>query len=253
MTLEQAEKAASGELDDEALQQQQLDQHSSKQATETTKTKKKVATKKKSSYYYDDEMDEDGEDFLEDEYVLPPSLSAASNPFAAKVAGKKTKSQFATGAMMDSNAKKALSVKVGLFLFVPTMGGMWTREYLRRGREELYVKKGLAILEAQRAEYFNVTGAVAADADVEDEIKKLKKNATKTDDDEDDDDDENDDDEDENEDTTDRRRSSPGNRPKRPSGNDGGGSSSSGPSSDLGYGKASDDDIDKLKNLFGKS
>jgi hypothetical protein len=137
-----------------------------------------------------------------------------------------------------------LTLKVGLAFFGPTYGFMIGREYVRRRREEAYVKKGLEILEAQKAEYFNITGT-SNDADVGDALKGLKnKNATNTDDEEDDDED---DDDDEPEPPSSARRT-----PRKPSG-DPPKSGGDGGTDSAGNAKPSAADIDKLNKLLGKS
>jgi hypothetical protein len=138
-----------------------------------------------------------------------------------------------------------LTLKVGLAFFGPTYGFMIGREYVRRRREEAYVKKGLEILEAQKAEYFNITGT-SNDADVEDALKGLKsKNTTTSTNDEDDDED----DEDPEPPSSARRapRKPLGDPPK--SGDDSGGGSVGKSEND----KPSAADIDKLNKLLGKS
>jgi hypothetical protein len=120
------------------------------------------------------------------------------------------------------------------------------REYVRRRREERYVKKGLEILEAQKAEYFNITNT-KNDVDVEDELKDLKnKNNTQTEDDDDDDDDDTD------VPPTTTRRS-----PRKPLGdppkNSGGSGNTGSGNSNAGSSKPSAADIEKLNKLLGKS
>ena len=142
---------------------------------------------------------------------------------------------------------KMLTLKVSVGLFIPTWGAMGVREFVRRRKEEQYVKKGLEILEAQKAEYFNIT-ETTPDSDIEDELKDLKDSDDDENEDADqDDDDDDDDDDDEEEDDDDEpptRRS-----PKRPSG----GPTSGGGGDDGDGGRPSEDDLKRLGDIFNKS
>ena len=212
-------------------------------------------TKSKSAFdYYGDEDDDEEDDFLNDighDFSVP--ASQADKALAERLQSS-TSDKFAARYQTKS---KATTFKVGLAFFGPTYGFMIVREYVRRRREETYVKKGLEILKAQKAEYFNVT-ETTPDSDVEDALKNLKnKNSTKADDDDDDDDDDYDDDDDNDEDDDDDEPEPPRRRPPRkplgngPKGDGGAGSGSK--SDDPGYGKPSDEDIDRLKRLYGNS
>ena len=245
ISREQAEKIEQGEMDGRWVQ--------AKTTLSTTEPEKQPAaapkkTVKQSSLYGDDEdFDDEDDDFLEDEVVGSSSPRAASQ--ADQTAAKRLQSR-SNFAAYHQGKTKALTIKVGIAFFVPTYGALIVREYFRRRREEAYVQKGLEILEAQKAEYFNITNT-SADSDVEDALKNLKKNETKTDDDDDDDDDEDDDDEEDDDDDEedDRPRGRRGG-PRRPLG-DGGGDS--GGSSGDGSGRPSDEDLDKLNQMFKRS
>lgn len=181
--------------------------------------------------------DDEDDDYLT-ETDVGPTIGTQADLQASQNLGKV--SQFAG---YHQPKTTTLTLKVGAAVFVPTFGAQIAREAYRRRKEEIYVKKGLEVLEAQKAEYFNIT-AKTADSDVEDELKDLKKD----DDDENDDDDEEDDDEEDDEDDQDdepqsRRRPK---KPTPPDDNDGG-------DSDPGYGKPSDEDLDRLNKMFGKS
>jgi len=209
--------------------------------------------------YYGDEDDED-DDFLDD---IGNAFSVPASQSDKALAERLQSSTNENFAAYHKGKSRSLTVKVGVAFFVPTYGFMIVREYVRRRREETYVQKGLEILKAQKAEYFNVT-ETTADSDVEDALKDLKnKNATSTDEDDDDDDDEDDeddeDDDDDDDDTSDdddddddepeppRRRS-----PRKPLGGGPKGGAGGG-SDDPGYGKPSDEDVDRLKRLYGNS
>ena len=238
ISREQAELIEEGELDGRSVEAKTA------LAPEPEKpaAPKKAATKKQSSYYDDDDED----DFLEEE-VIGKAASQTDQTAAKRL---QSRSNFAAYHQGKSNS---LTVKVALAFFVPTYGAMIIREYVRRRKEEVYVKKGLEILEAQKAEYFNVTGT-AADADVQDALKNLKKNETKTDDDEDEDDDEDDEDDEEDDDDDDEEDVKPRGRkggPRKPTGGGGGDDGGSSGSGD-GSGRPSDEDLDKLNQLFNR-
>ena len=102
----------------------------------------------------------------------------------------------------SSGPTKKMYITAATSILVLPVTWLQTREFLRGRREQQYVEKGLKILEAQKAEYFNVTSS-ADDADIEDELKDLKDKDDDGDDDDDDDDDEDDDDDDDDEDDDD--------------------------------------------------
>jgi len=226
----------------------EAEKHMAKSEASKGKAPAKSVKKKSSSDFLYDDIDDDFA-FTEEDVAKGLTGYQVDNEIANKIKAK-TSSQFAA---YNKGKSTALTVKVAIALFAPTFGGMFIREHVRQRKEEAYVKKGLEILEAQKAEYFNVT-STAADSDVQDALKGLKKgkNATDTKDkkdvDNDDDDDDNDDDD---EDAAPPRSSSSPPRPKRPSG--GGDKDSSGSGSDPGYGRPSDEELDRLNKLFGKS
>ena len=232
MSKNQADRLDEGELDVSELESASIFQ----QPTESAAAESK---QKQSSFGYGEEEDDDDFFLEEDE---SGAASQADQATAEKLQARTTK-EFAA---YQQGKSKSLTIKVGLCFFVPTYGFMIVREYVRRRREETYVQKGLEILEAQKAEYFNVT-AKSDDSDVEDELKGLKNNSTSTDDDDTDEDKDDDDDDSEDDDEPPKpsRRSG---KPKRPSG-DGGGDEGGDP----GYGKPSDEDLDRLNKMFGKS
>jgi hypothetical protein len=196
---------------------------------------------------YGDTSDEDNDEdllllFNDDEFGQSKTASQEDKAVGDRLRAS-TSDQFAA---YHSKKSVGLTIKVAVAFFGPTYGFMFGREYVRRRREEAYVKKGLEILEAQKAEYFNITGT-SNDIDVQDELKDLKnKNATNTDSDEDDDDDDDDDDDEPEPPPTSRRtpRKPLGDPPKNSGGNG---------SSNNGNDKPSAEDIDKLNKLLGKS
>jgi hypothetical protein len=202
--------------------------------------KKKTAAK--SSFGYGEEDEE------EDDFLMEETTPVAAEPQKTQAASHSTRQSFAA---YQQGKSRTLKVKVALCFFVPTYGFMFGREYVRRGRERAYVKKGLEILEVQKAEYFNIT-STTNDSDVQDALKGLKKNETKTDDDDEDEDDDEDDEDDDDEEEEDKGpRPSRGKPPRRPRGDGDGGSSGDG--SDSGDGKPSAEDLDKLNKMFGRS
>ena len=234
MSKSQAQQLEEGSLDVSEIESSSV----FKQPAESTpKTQQPSKT-----FDYGEEDDEDDDDFLFDDEGSRGSASQADQATAEKLQAKTTR-EFAA---YQKGKSKALTIKVGLCFFVPTYGFMIVREYVRRRREEAYVQKGLEILEAQKAEYFNVTSKTD-DSDVQDALKGLKKNATKTDEDDDDDDDDDEDEDDEDEPPQPTRG---GKKPKRPSGGGDEGGDSGG---DPGYGKPSDEDLERLNKMFGKS
>jgi hypothetical protein len=238
MTRKQAERMEQGDV--RVIEQIKAEVPSTFTAPPTS-----TSEQKKTSVvdYGDDEEDEEDHILLEEsDYLFPSGPASQSDKIRSEKIQAKTVDKFAA---QYRGKSKSLSIKVGVAFFVPTYGVLIVREYIRRRREEAYVKKGLEILEAQKAEYFNIT-ETTPDSDVQDALKGLKKNATKTDDDDDDDDDEDDDDNDD-----DDEPEPPSRRPPRKPKGDGGGGQGGG--SDRDNGKPSDKDIDKLKNIFNKS
>jgi hypothetical protein len=228
----------------------QTNQPQEKQAT----TPKKKATASKKAFDYGDEEDDDGfeEDFFTDEKSMGAprntrGRSSISKSDSAKSANFQaaTKSQFSGMGPKSKSQSKLLTLKVSVGLFIPTWGAMGVREYVRRGKERTYVQKGLEILEAQKAEYFNVT-ETTDDSDIEDDDDEDDDDDDSDDEDGDDEDDDDDEDNDEEDEPSSRRR------PKRPSGgggDDGGNSDGAGD----GSGRPSDDDLKRLGDIFDKS
>ena len=238
-------------FDKAAISDAEAEKHMAQSQVSKGKAPAKPAKKKSSSDFLYDDIDEDFA-FTEEDVAKGLPGYQADNEIANKIKAK-TSTQFSA---YNKGKSTALTVKVAIALFVPTFGGMFIREHVRQRKEEAYVKKGLEILEAQKAEYFNVT-STTADSDVQDALKGLKKgkNATDTKNQKDDDDD--DDDDGDDDDAAPPRSSSSSPRPKRPSGGgdkDGSDSGSgSGSGSDPGYGRPSDEELDRLNKLFGKS
>jgi hypothetical protein len=217
-----------------------------------------VSSKKKPSQsVYGDNVQDAEDDFDLDEeddnaFNARRSVSRADEANAKRMQARTTTQQFAG---YDKPKTTMLYVKVGTGLFIPTFGVMFAREHVKQIKEEAYVKKGLAILKAQEAEYFNITSSTT-DSELEDELKGLKNNST--DEDDEDDEDEDDEDDDDDDEPENRRRG-----PKRPRGggdgdDDDGGTGSgsgSGGGSDPGTsdGKFTDEDRNRLNSLFDKS
>ena len=245
MSEEQASKLIEGELPD--------DMPPAGSALDTTtgsllqSDQKKKPSKVSSSIDYGDEDGEDDE-FMDFEKIGSSSTDRKSIQAQKVVADRLQsagRSQF-SGIDPSKTKTRGLYVKVSVALFIPTWGAMGVREFVRRRKEEAYVQKGLKILAAQRAEYFNIT-ETTADSDIQEELKDLKDDSEEDDDDDDSEDDDDDDDDDDDEPDVPPPSSRKG--PKKPSG--GGGTSGSG--GDLGYGKPSDDDLKRLGDLFNKS
>ena len=160
-------------------------------------TSKGAATTTKPSSVFDDYGDIDDED---DDGFFDNAENDFSTPASQADKARADKLQSATSdkfAAYHKGKSRSTTIKVGVAFFLPTYGFMIVREYVRRRREERYVQKGLEILKAQKAEYFNVT-ETKSDSDIEDALKDLKKkNATGTDEDDDEDDDDDDEDDDE--------------------------------------------------------
>jgi hypothetical protein len=236
MSREAIEQVERGEVSvDEALaEQKQQARDKSTTAEESLKQEKKKHTS--SSSLYGDDEDQDDDELLGADITYAPA-SQADQTAAAQLQGMQ-RSQFAAKIKGRSSFQ---TIKVGVGLFIPTFGAMCVREYVRQGREEAYVKKGLEVLKAQRAEYFNITESTS-DVELEDELKGLKKNETAIYDDEEDDDD---DDDEEPEPPSRQTRKPLGPRPD--AGGAGGGAGAS------GNGRPSEEDINRLKRLLNKS
>ena len=263
MTNEQATLVNQGQLSRNDLQGQFDFGSTSTQQQQHQQTSPKNNKDDDSYDEFSDDVDLDDDmeewDSISTSNSGPTTLAAPSAAMAA--ASGPSSSGFASNADRSARKQRMTQIQVGTLIFGPTFGGTMIREYVRRRREEAYVTKGLEIQKAQYAEYFNVT-ETTKDSDLEDELKGIKnKNETSTDDDEDEDDDEqdnsNDDDEEDDSDEDDDepeppRGSSSRGGPKRPS-PPGDGGSSGGSDADPGYGKPSDEDLDRLNSMFNKS
>ncbi len=254
-TQEQASKLIEGEVPDDISESKSIfdtQSQSEKDQVERQKQQQQQQLnpqqKPKSAFDYGDEDDEE-DDYLEfqERSSVASSKKGLASQAERKVAERlqsTTRSQF-SGIDPSKTKSRALYLKVSVGLFIPTWGAMGVREFVRRRKEEVYVKKGLEILEAQKAEYFNVT-ETTSDSDIEDELKDLK-DGDEDDDSDDDADDADDDDDDDEEPKTPPPSSRKG--PKRPSG----GGGSDGNSGGSGDGRPSDDDLKRLGDLFNKS
>jgi len=185
MTRNQADEIIAGTMENPS---ETIDSLS--QATQPESPKEEVKkVKAKQDSLYGDVADED--DFEDDEFQLEAtdaidstgSLTAGGQigRTKAKAMQSSKKTQFAA---YQTEKNPVLYTKVGVGLFIPTFGAMFIREMVRQRKEEAYVKKGLEILEAQKAEYFNVT-STSEDSDLEDELKDLKSKDEEKDDDDD--------------------------------------------------------------------
>ena len=246
MTNEQATLVNQGQLSRNDLQGQfDFGSTSTQQHQQQTSPENNKDDDSYDEFSDDVDLDDDVEewDSISTSNSGPTTLAAPSAAMAA--ASGPSSSGFASNADRSARKQRMTQIQVGTLIFGPTFGGTMIREYVRRRREEAYVTKGLEIQKAQYAEYFNVT-ETTKDSDLEDELKGIKnKNETSTDDEEDD----SDDDDDEPEPP---RGSSSRGGPKRPS-PPGDGGSSGGSDSDPGYGKPSDEDLDRLNSMFNKS
>jgi len=129
------------------------------------------------------------------------------------------------------------ATQVGFFISVGTVWGRWQNKVEREK-----VKKGIALFETQRAEFFNVTGESESDEDIMNDLKNRKTNSTLNDSDDDDED------------------VPPPSSKKRPKPNNNGPSSGGGSGNipkpgDTGRNdnsSPSDEDVDRLKRLFDK-
>ena len=162
----------------------------------------------------------------------------------------------------QSTTKNSKIAKIG----TPVAGGvffgiMFLRNKIRMDRERAFVQDNIEKLEQQKAEYFNVTGQALSDDDLMESLRTASGNVTIGDEDmEDGDDEEQDEDE-----TESSYISSNPKRPRPGSPKSGGpsigpnlkGSEKSSQSENREKGddegsKASDEDIEKMKNLFKK-
>ena len=284
ISIEQAEQLTNGEMPDEV--RDNIDAKSSVGKT-TGLSKEDAITKTKKSDLYG-EYDADDDEFNEDEYAdeeylfgtessdsgtaIDPRKQRASGSFASSSGSSSTSSTDVSNkiskgtkdSFSGGSKTKPITVyaSVGVACFIPTFGLFGVRDFIRNRKEEKNVKKGIEIIEAQRAEYFgtdkngknitdtnsNSTDTTDSDSDIDDELKDLK----------DSDDDDDDDDDDEPEPPKRKRRS----LPKTPQGDGSGGDSSGGGGSSSGYDNdngggddngPSDDDIQRLGDIFNKS
>jgi hypothetical protein len=251
ISTEEAEKLAAGIVENDDDGDVVLGQASAEDESDlvaggaTKKIKMPKKSKQKSQYDYGEDEYEEEDDALDFEFegdIKESDLHQNKMP---------TLTPGTTGGFaMSSQSKPTTKMYVTCAFSILVVPVTWlqTREFLRGRREQQYVEKGLKILQAQKAEYFNVTSETK-DSDIEDELKDLK-NKDDDDDDEDDDDDDDSDEDDEDDDEDDDRPS----RPKKPRGggpddddddDDDGGDDDSGP--------PSDEDVDRLNKMFGKS
>ncbi|KAL3935693.1 MAG: hypothetical protein SGBAC_008834 [Bacillariaceae sp.] len=257
VSQDQATQMSEGEIPDDLPEQTGFSPN--KEATEASDARKKKEFSK-NSYDYGDEDDDDYD--LEDEYFLQeqgkgsrssPGRKATSQSDSKRAMAFQagTKSSFSGVGTKSEGQKRTQTVKVAVGAFIPTFGAMFLREFVRRRKEENYVKKGLEILKVQKAEYFNITESTA-DSDIEDELKDLKDDDEDDKDDDDDDDDEDDDEDDDDEDDDEDDAPASRRRPKRPTGGGDSGDGSSGGSGD-GDDRPSADDLKRLGDIFDKS
>jgi hypothetical protein len=292
ISIEQAEQLGKGEMPDEV--RDNIDAKSSVGKTTGLSKEDAIIKTKKSDLYGeydastnddddgDDDFDEADEEYLfgteksdsgtaidvrkqrASSFASSSSGSSASTDVSNKIS-KGTKDSFSGG---SKTKPIKLYASVGVACFIPTFGLFGVRDFIRNRKEEKNVKKGLEIIEAQRAEYFgidkngkNITDTnstdTTSDGDIDDELKDLKDG---------DDDDDDDDDDDEPEPPKRKRRSLPKTPPGDGSGGSGSGSGSgsggdsSGSGSSGGYDNdnggedgPSDDDIQRLGDIFNKS
>ena len=229
MTVAQREEAQNGNLE-KVLQELEERQEAQRAQQKASAAKKKTPRKKATKSSFDDYGDD--EDDMEENAVLEEAAASMVISQEAKDEAERLKEGRRDNfAGYHQEATKSLYIKVGVAFFVPTYGTLAVREFVRRRKEADYIEKGLEVLKRQKAEYFNETEVTDED-DEDDE-----------DDDEDDDDDYEDDDDDYDEPVSRRKP-----RPKP----DGGGGDSGGTDGN-GYGKPSDEDLDRLNKLYGKS
>lgn len=210
ISREEADKLAAGMiLDDDNHdivlgQEASLSSSSSSEKQESVKFKKKNVPKRTSVYDYgqedyegddDEDLDFEFEGDVKESDISPSSSGSTS---------------FAMSSSPSKPTTKMYATATFSILVVPVTW-LQTREFLRGRREQRYVEKGLEILQAQKAEYFNIT-TTSDDSDIQDELKDLKNKKDENGQDEDDDDE---DDHDEEEDDDDRPS-----RPKKPRGGD---------------------------------
>jgi len=267
VSVEQAEQLSSGIMPDEV--RDQIDAKTAIGATTAISKEETVANARKKDTLYGDLDDYDDDDYAADEEEFgdssysnmqspskqrQKSFGGGESDFSTEIS-KGTKTVF-SGISSDTSKTKPVSLyaKVSIACFIPTFGLFGVRDYVRNRKEERNVQKAIEIIDAQRAEYFgvdkdgnNIT-ATEADSDIEDELKELKENEE---DDNDDDDDDNDDDDDDDEPPR-RRRSLP-KPPKGPQGDGSGGAGGGLDDFDGDDDGPSDEDIQRLGDIFNKS
>ena len=246
ISREEAEKLAAGIIvDQEEDGDIVLGQSSLPSSSKNDENKLKTKRVEKSTSVYDygqDEYEDEDDENLDFEFEgdvkesdISPTKSitmGSSDSFAMSPPSKRSTKMYATATFS--------------ILVIPVTW-LQTREFLRGRREQLYVEKGLEILQAQKAEYFNIT-TTSDDSDIQDELKDLKNKKDENDEDNDEDDDDDEDDgEDDDEDEDDRPS-----RPKKPRGG-GGGDGDDDNDDDEGSGPPSDEDVDRLNKMFKKS
>jgi hypothetical protein len=234
ISAEEAEKLAAGIVEEEQgdIVLGQSFSEEKELVAETKKSKKNVKT---SVYDYgqdeyeeaDDELDFEFEGDVKESDLHQNKMPSSRGGFAMSSQTKPTTKMYATAAFS---------------IMVVPVTWLQTREFLRGRREQRYVEKGLEILQAQKAEYFNIT-TTSDDSDIQDELKDLKNKDDDDEDDEDDDDEDDDDEDDEDEDD----------RPRRPKKPRGGGDDDDDDDGDDDSGPPSDEDADRLNKMFGKS
>lgn len=265
VSKEQAEQLGSGIMPDEV--RDQIDSKTAIGATTGLSKEESAAKARQKDTLYGDYDDYDDEDYAADEEEfgdssygnsIAPSKqrqksfsSDASSGDASSAISKGTKTTF-SGISSDTSKTKPFSLyaKISLACFLPTFGVFGVRDFVRNRQEEKNVQKAIEIVDAQRAEYFgidkdgkNITDTEDSDSDIEDELKELK-------DGEEDDDDDEDDDEDDEDDAPPRRRRSLPKPPKGPQGDGSGGFDGFDDDDDDG---PSDEDIQRLGDIFNKS
>ena len=265
VSREQAEQLGSGVMPDEI--RDNIDSKTAVGATTGLSKEEAAAKAKQKDTLYGDYDDYDDEDYAADEEefgdfsygnTVAPSRqrqkSFSSETDGSNQISKGAKSTF-SGISSDTSKTKPFSLyaKVSLACFLPTFGVFGVRDFLRTRQEEKNVKKAIEIVDAQRAEYFGIDKdgnniTATEDSDIEDELKDLKEG----DEDEDsDDDDEDDEDDDDDEDEPPRRRRSLPKPPKGPEGDGSGGGGFDGFDDDDDG--PSDEDIQRLGDIFNKS
>jgi hypothetical protein len=180
ISAQEAEQINKGELVEEEDPNVVLGQPaSSTEPADRVEVKTRKVQKKTSVYDYGEEDYEEEDDEIDFEFegdVKKSDLKkewldgGSQGNFAMKQSSGPTRKMYTTAAFS---------------IMVVPVTWLQTREFLRGRKEQQYVEKGLKILEAQKAEYFNVTSS-SDDGDIQDELKGLKDG----DDDDDDDDDE---------------------------------------------------------------